>query len=89
MHEIRFCQYDELNLLQDFLTKNWNKRHVLVSCKKLLQWQHYNTREKIINFVVAYNKNSKEFDAILGFIPTSQYDVNIKIYATRQKRPSH
>jgi hypothetical protein len=78
MYEIRFCQYDELNLLQDFLTKFWSKNHVFARSLKLLRWQHLNTEDEIINFVVAYNKNSKEFDAILGFIPTSQYDLNIK-----------
>ena len=87
MYEIRFCQYDELILLQDFLTKHWSHHqrlmhtrqiHVLASSSKLLRWQHVNTEDKIINFVVAYNKSSKEFDAILGFIPSSQYDLNIK-----------
>ena len=78
MHEIRFCQYDELILLQDFLAKHWSENHVFVSSSKLLRWQHFSTVEKTINFVVAYNNTSKEFDAILGFIPTSQYDFNIK-----------
>jgi hypothetical protein len=78
MHEIRFCQHDELILIQDFLSKHWSKNHIFTTSSKLLRWQHYNTEEKIINFVVAFNKNSKEFDAILGFIPTSQYDFNIK-----------
>ena len=78
MHEIRFCQHDELNLLQDFLTKHWSENHVFTSSTKLLQWQHVNIKDKIINFVVAYNKRSGEFDAILGFIPTRQYDFNIK-----------
>ena len=42
-----------------------------------MKWQHGDFRKKIINFVVAFNKESKEFDAILGFIPTSQYDSSI------------
>ena len=77
MYEIRLCRYDELNLLQDFLSKHWNKNHVFTYSTKLLEWQHANLEENIINFVVAYNKDSKKFDAILGFIPTKQYDINI------------
>ena len=78
MYEIRFCHCDELNLLQDFLTKHWDENHVFTYSKKLLNWQHENNEDKLINFVVAYNTNFNKFDAILGFIPTSQYDISIK-----------
>ena len=61
MHEIRFCRNDELILLQDFLAKHWSKNHVLVSSSKLLLWQHFNSENKTINFVVAFNKKKKEF----------------------------
>lgn len=78
MHEIRFCRNDELILLQDFLAKYWSKNHVLVSSSKLLLWQHFNAEDKTINFVVAFNKKKKEFDAILGFIPSGQFDENLR-----------
>ena len=77
MYEIRLCLYDELHLLQDFLSKYWNKNHVFTYSKKLLKWQHADFDEKFINFVVAYNKDSRKFDAVLGFIPTQQYDITI------------
>lgn len=78
MYEIRLCKYDELQLLQDFISKNWNKNHIFTYSEKLLKWQHLNFDKQVINFIVAYNKDSKIFDAILGFIPTKQYDINIK-----------
>ncbi len=77
MHTIRFCKANELCLLQDFLRKYWNKSHIFTYDDELLLWQHGNSKDKIINFVVAFNEASKEFDAILGFIPTSQYDITM------------
>lgn len=78
MHEIRFCQYSELSLLKKFLIEHWKENHILALSSELFQWQHINKQDKSVNFVVAYNTITKEFDAILGFIPTSQYDNNIK-----------
>ena len=77
MHEVRLCKYGELKLLQKFLHEHWSKNHIFTYSDNLLNWQHGDFRKKIINFVVAFNRESKEFDAILGFIPTSQYDSNI------------
>ena len=76
-HEVRLCKYGELKLLQNFIIEHWSKNHIFAYSDNLLKWQHGDSRKKIINFVVAFNKESKEFDAILGFIPTSQYDSSL------------
>lgn len=78
MHEIRFCKISEYNLLVDFLNKHWKKDHIFTKDKSLLDWQHLSEKENRYNFVVAYNKITKEFDAILGFIPSSQYDIALE-----------
>ena len=78
MHEIRFCKSSEYYLLINFITTYWKKDHIFTKDKQLLDWQHLDEEEERYNFVVAYNKNTEEFDAILGFIPTSQYDKDLK-----------
>ena len=74
LHEIRFCKIHEVDLLSTFINDHWKQNHILSTDKPLLDWQHLDTTNKRYNFVVAYNKNDDCFDAVLGFIPTAQYD---------------
>ncbi|TXE82853.1 hypothetical protein FPD46_04000 [Campylobacter peloridis] len=78
MHEIRLCKKEEYKLLQDFIKKEWKKDHIFVKSKQILDFQHFDKNNQRYNFFVAYNKNTKEFDAILGFILQSQYDLKTK-----------
>ncbi|NDJ28027.1 hypothetical protein DMB95_07815 [Campylobacter sp. MIT 12-8780] len=77
-HEIRFCHIDEADLLMNFIENHWKKGHILAHSKELLDFQHLDKENKRYNFVVAFNTQSKEFDAILGFIPLSKYDISLK-----------
>ncbi len=74
MYTIRFCHGDEYLLLQNFIKDSWREDHVFVKEKSILDWQYYNKEQGNYNFVVAYNEMTCEFDAILGFIPTSHFD---------------
>ncbi|SUX05510.1 hypothetical protein [Campylobacter lari] len=73
-HEIRLCNEFEYDKLVEFIKINWNKEHIFIKSKELLDYQHLNIRNKNYNFIVACNKITGKFDAILGFIPLSQYD---------------
>jgi len=80
IHEIRFCHQKEQSLLLDFIDRYWKKGHIFTKDTNLLDWQHLDKENHRYNFVVAYNQKTNEFDAILGFIPTSQYDDALKKY---------
>mgnify|MGYP000031963202 CR=1 FL=1 len=73
-HQIRYCQLEEVDKLQDFLDQYWKKGHILATNKTLLDFQHKNEKEGRYNFVVAYNNSTQLFDIILGFIPYNHYD---------------
>jgi hypothetical protein len=77
-HEIRFCKVDEICLVQSFIKEHWKKDHIFVKDTKLLSWQHLDKINNRFNFVVAFNIKTKQFDAILGFIPTTQFDNEIE-----------
>ena len=64
----------ELNKLLEFLRVAWNPNHALVKSKELLDFQHFDKNHHAYNFVVAENSETGEYDAIVGYIPTSQYD---------------
>ena len=77
IYEIRVCRQDEYIKLIDFIQNHWKKDHIFVTSKAVLDFQHLDSQKKCYNFIVAYNTNTQEFDAILGFIPLSHYDENL------------
>ncbi len=78
MYEIRLCNADELDELQRFIREKWNENHIFARNADLLRWQHFNKDEGKFNFIVAYNKKTKNFDAVLGFIPTWHFDGRLR-----------
>ena len=76
-YDIHICREDEYDKLVDFLDKHWIHNHVFVQSKELLDFQHFDKDRHLYNFVIAVNKETKEVDAIQGFIPTYLYDANL------------
>jgi len=72
--EIRLVRQDELGMLQTFLHEHWKANHILATNKTLMDFQHFNGTT--YNFVIAI-ENGRIFVA-LGFIPTFQFDEDIK-----------
>ena len=77
-YNIHFCSIGEVDKLVDFLKKYWRENHIFVLSRKLLDWQHLDESNNRYNFVVAKEKFTGEIHSILGFVPTSQYDRNIR-----------
>lgn len=77
-YEIRFCEESEYSELIDFLKKYWKNDHIFVLSKEVLDFQHLDKKHHRYNFVIAKHKVSKEIHSILGFVPTSHYDEDIK-----------
>jgi len=75
MENISFCSVEDIEKLQKFIHEKWKENHILSIDKRLMDFQHKSGNK--YNFVIA--KNSKdEITAVLGFIPLSQYDVNLQ-----------
>ena len=67
----------EQKKLQRFLDVYWKKGHALATSSELLRFQHYDKFNDKFNFLVAENKSTLEYDALIGYIPTSQYDSDL------------
>lgn len=72
--EIRLVRFNELPLIQQFLNDYWKKDHILSKSIDLMNYQHHNGYG--YNFVIGIEEG-KIYTA-LGFIPTNQYDKDIK-----------
>ena len=77
-YDIRLCLEEEHEDLQAFLRAHWSPKHIFVLSKDILDFQHLNKETNTYNFVIAREKVSNEIHAILGFVPTSQFDEEIK-----------
>lgn len=76
-YDIHFCKKSEVTELVEFIDKYWRKDHIFVLSRELLDWQHYDGINDRYNFVIAKHRHSQEIHAILGFIPTYQFDSSI------------
>ncbi len=74
IYTIKLAAYTELPLIQSFINNQWKQNHALVKSIELIKFQHLNPITSNYNFIIALNNQSNEIDALLGFIPTYQYD---------------
>ena len=74
IYTVKKVPSNEVEKLVSFIDNHWKKGHALVKSRSLLDFQHYNKADDTYNFIVAENNETKEYDALVGFIPTSQYD---------------
>lgn len=74
LYTIRQPHFSEIGLVQDFIENHWKKGHALSKSSELLLFQHLDSSSNQLNYYMAQNNETKEIDALFGFIPTSQYD---------------
>lgn len=77
-YDIRFCREDEYEDLRLFFRDYWKENHIFVLSKDVFDFQHLDKKNNRYNFVIAREKKSNDIHAILGFVPSSQYDSKIE-----------
>lgn len=78
LYTIKKVPIEEYSKLVLFLDEHWKKGHALVKSRELLDFQHLDKKNKCYNFIVAENNETHEYDALVGYIPTSQYDPSLE-----------
>lgn len=74
IYTIKYAENSDFFKIQSFIEKHWKQNHILSHSKKLFDFQHLNPLNQNYNFIIAVNNTTTEIDALLGFIPTYQYD---------------
>ena len=77
-YDIRFCEEDEYEDLRLFFRDYWKENHIFVISKEVFDFQHLDKKNKRYNFVIAREKKSGDIHAILGFVPSNQFDSKIE-----------
>ncbi|WP_026497333.1 hypothetical protein [Butyrivibrio sp. WCD3002] len=77
-YDIRFCNDDEYDDIKSFLKIHWKENHIFCLSKEVFDFQHLDKENHRYNFVIARYKEDNAIHALLGFVPTSQFDSGIK-----------
>lgn len=64
-------------MIQKFIDDHWKKGHSLLKSTELLKFQHFNNETCECNYIIGVNQTTGDIDALVGFIPTSQYDKSL------------
>ena len=74
---IRFCRTDEIEQVMRFFGEHWAPNHILSRHRVLMDWQHYDRQSDRYNIVIAVD-DAGSIAGTLGFIPTSQFDPELR-----------
>jgi hypothetical protein len=77
IYDIKIAERNNARNIQFFIDIHWKKNHALAISKKLFDFQHFNSINSQYNYIIAVNNITNEIDALIGFIPTSQYDSSL------------
>lgn len=78
IYNIKKVPISEVDKLVHFIDVHWKHNHSLALSRELLDFQHLDKENDNYNFIVAENKETGEYDALIGFIPLSQYDPTLR-----------
>lgn len=72
------CQQDQVRELVEYIDTHWARNHILVTSRKLLDWQHKSKQGDYYNFIMARHNKSGQICGVLGFIPTSHFSAELE-----------
>ena len=80
---------DDKKRIIEFLDLNWGEKHPLVHIEDFFNY-YYCTNNNFINFAIAEDKNTKEIQAICGFIPCNKNstDIWVSIWCSNKNKGS-
>lgn len=77
-YEFKICPLSAIDSVVEFINTYWKQDHALVKSRSLLDWQHLDKREERYTFSYAIHKKTEEIHALIGLIPSTQFDPEIK-----------
>ena len=74
-NEVPLSEYDKIF---KFIKFSWREDHAFVKSRALLDFQHLDSEREVYHFIVAENQETGDFDALVGYIPLSQFDKSLE-----------
>src|ERR1035437_2511811 len=78
MIKTRICTIADIPKVQIFIDQKWRAGHILSYDTDLLKWQHLNTVNNHLNYILSEREEDERIIAVFGCISTSQFDKNLR-----------
>ena len=66
-YTIRFATKDDITDIMKFIKEYWSETHILANSREMFEYQYVYGEE--VCFVISVNKETKEIEGVLGYIP--------------------
>ncbi len=77
-YTIKLASKCEIHEIMNFIDNHWKTNHILAVSKDLMDWQHYDAESQTYSIILIINNETKEIQTLYSYIPTTQYDKNIR-----------
>lgn len=78
-YNIRLANFNDINLITDFIRDNWRKDHALASNRELFEYE-FLEKDGSVNFVLAIDRKTEMLEAISGFLKASHDENHLDIW---------
>lgn len=85
---LRFGDHADVGIIGNFINEHWKQGHILARDRELFEYM-YLENDGRLNFVMAFEPNSDELIAILGYIPSDAAHSRISLSMWKSRSDSH
>ena len=86
--EVRFANSSEVSMISSFIHAHWSQGHVLSRDRELFEYMYLEKGDRL-NFVVAFEPQSDNPIAILGYIPSNALHSRISLSMWKARSEAH
>ena len=79
-YDIRLASVNDIDSIMNFIGTHWKKGHILSINREYFEFEF--REEDKVNFILAIDKNSKEIEALLGFVKASKNSEKLDIWGS-------
>lgn len=85
---LRFGDDADIGIVTDFIEEHWKQGHILSRDRELFEYM-YLEKDGRLNFVIAFDPQSNEVIAILGYIPSDALHSRISLSMWKARSDAH
>ena len=85
---LRFGDYADIDIVTKFIDDHWKHGHILARDRELFEYMYLEKNGRI-NFVIAFEPQSNEVVAILGYIPSDALHSRISLSMWKARSDAH
>jgi len=82
-YNIRIADYSDIDSIMTFIKDEWNENHILANNRDFFEYEFKDGN--ILNFILAFIRESNQLAGILGFLPASKDKEHLDVWGVMWK----